>query len=196
MEQVTLQASGVMRFQHLQYHGASSHLMGKAKLADLMLTFSSIFCFIYLIYGILFILLPYGITLISLECLVHMHLLRPHSAYQEFFFHLGCPCGCYAGVCWCENRNPPAREGKSPARLLIFCIIFWRWKAEQGGGGLALQTTCECCLCQWHEASWVALWQRGTVRWIGRHVVSVLECPGSWLAGVMEHAPSHALAFH
>lgn len=76
VEQVTLQASGVMCFQHLQYHGASS-----LKLADLMLTFSSIFCFMYLIYGILFILFAYRIALISLECLVPMHLSRPHCVY-------------------------------------------------------------------------------------------------------------------
>lgn len=129
VEQVTPQTSGVMCFQHLQYHGASSLLIWTGKLADPILTFSSIFCFTYLIYGILFILFAYRIALISLECLVHMHLSRPHCVYQELFFHLGCPCSCYAAVCWCEKRNPPAREGKSPAHLLIFCIVFWRLKA-------------------------------------------------------------------
>lgn len=129
VEQVTPLASGVVCFWHLQYDGASSCLMRAGKLADLMLTFSSIFCFMYLIYGILFILLLYRIALLSLECLVHIHLLRPHCVYQELFFHLGWPCSCYAAVCWCEKRNPPAREGKSPAHLLIFCVIFWKLKA-------------------------------------------------------------------
>lgn len=48
-----------------------------------------------------------------------------------------------------EKRNPSAREGKSAAHLLTFRFIFWRLKAQQGGGELALQTACECCLCQW-----------------------------------------------
>lgn len=57
--------------------------MRTGRLVYLTLTFSSIFSFTYLIYGILFILLLYRITLISLEFLVHMHLLRPHCVYQE-----------------------------------------------------------------------------------------------------------------
>lgn len=105
VEQVTPQASGVMCFQHLQYNGASSRLMRTGKLSDLMLTFSSIFCFTYLIYGILSILLPYGIALISLECLVHMHLPRPHCVYQELFFRLGCPCSCYTEKSSSQRRQ-------------------------------------------------------------------------------------------
>lgn len=56
-----------------------------SKLADLMLTFSS-FCFMYLMYSILFILLPYGTAIISFAFLLHIRLSRPQCVYQEFFF--------------------------------------------------------------------------------------------------------------
>ena len=120
VEQVTLQGSGVMCFQHLQYHGASSRLMRTGKLADLMLIFSSIFCFTYLIYGILFILLPYGIALISLEFLVHTRLLRPHCVYQELFFHLGCPGSRYAAVCWVKREILQPEK----ANHQLICLFF------------------------------------------------------------------------
>lgn len=129
VEQVTPQGSGETCFLHLQHHGASSCLMRTGELADLMLTFSSIFCFKYLTCGILFILPLYEIFLIFLESLVHIRLSKSHCVYQELFFSLGIPmqllCCCLLG----ENRNPPAREGKSPAYLFIFSIIFWRLKA-------------------------------------------------------------------
>lgn len=112
------------------------------------------------------------------------------------FFHFGCPCSCYAAVCWVKREILQPEKANHELICLFSFYIFWRLKAQQARGELALQTACECCLHRWHEASWVALWQCGTVRRIGRHAVSMLECLGSWLGGVMEHTPRHALSFH
>lgn len=95
---------------------------------------------------------------------------------------------------WKEKSS--RRRSKSPAHLLLFCIISWRLKAWQGGGQPALQAAYECCLFSWHEASWAALWWCGTAKWIGWRVVSMLECSGCWLRGVMEPSLRHALSSH
>lgn len=99
------------------------------KLADLMLTFSS-FCFMYVMYGILFILLPYGTAIISFAFLVHMRLWRPQYVYQEFFFfHFGCPCSCYAAVCWVKREILQPEKANHELICLFSFYIFWRLKA-------------------------------------------------------------------
>ena len=129
VEQVTPQGSGVMCFQHLQYHGASSRLMRTGKLADLMLIFSSIFL-LYISHLWYFIYHP--------SVWNSPHLLRVRGTYAPLetslclsgaLFPLGMPRQPLCYYLLGEKRNPPAREGKSPAHLLIFRIIFWRLKA-------------------------------------------------------------------
>lgn len=98
---------------------------------------------------------------------------------------------------WKENSSS---QGRQITSLFVYSRNHLL-EAEGVAGGvlcrlLALQSARACCLCRRQEARRVALWQCGAVRWMGWHVVSVLQCPGSWLGAGLEHAPGHAAAFH
>lgn len=115
----------------------------KDELADLVLTFSSVFCFKYLTCGILFILPSYEIFLVSLESLVHTWLSRLHCVCQELFFHLGYPCGCYSAVCWVK------REILIQGRHITGSFVYFQYhflEAEGIAGGVPAQAarSAEC----------------------------------------------------
>lgn len=94
-------------------------LMRTGKLAYLMLTFSS-FCFMYLMYGILFILLPYGIAIISSDFPVHMRLSRSTVLNRSSFFST--LDAHAAAVCWVKREILQPEKANHEVICLFFLI--------------------------------------------------------------------------
>lgn len=126
-------------FQHLQQCGASSCLMGTGELADLVLTFSSVFCFKYLSCGVLFILPLYEIFLVSLESLVHTCLSKLHCVCQELFFSLGILMQLLFCCLLGEKRN--AQPGKANHQLICLFPV-----SSSGGRRHSRGSVCAGCL--------------------------------------------------